>query len=146
MYNHTMSERPEDNIDTSSHTGGSVEKRRVWSAWATKLLSSMKSLNETGILSTDNAFRNVAEHTLVVTAAASFLVQKIAESGKPVDERLVLTAGVLHDAAKRIQRERGVSYGNEHAEQILPGTLRSLGYGEAVVNAAEFTGRVPVSF
>lgn len=135
--------KQETKIDTTPHTGGALDKRHAWNKWAVRHFSKLRSLHSSGVLSKDSPFRNVAEHLLVSNATSVFLARKLKTSGVEVDEQLVDDASILHDVAKRVQREKGISYENETRIPITGDMLSSMGYSEDVVRVASYTGRVP---
>lgn len=130
-------------IDTSSHVGGSIEKRAVWSKWAAKHLSAMRHLKAAGILAKDHQFRNVAEHLLVVNAAAILLARNIDQSAPPLRHVIINKASIIHDIAKRIQRIQGIGYEDELRSQLTPTLLKNFGYDDEVIQAVNHIGRVP---
>ncbi|MBI2021906.1 HD domain-containing protein [Candidatus Daviesbacteria bacterium] len=133
----------EENIDTSSHTGGENEKRRAWSSWAIKHFGEMRLAKTAGLFPKEAGWRNVVEHSLVVNALAVYLAKKIAKAGPPVNTDLVDSASILHDVAKRRDKESGISRDNERSAGATRELLEQDGYSEEVIRAAEYTGRVP---
>lgn len=110
-------------------------------------MAQMRVLHEAGILGLENRdWRNVAEHSMVVNATAVFLARKLAEAGQDVDLTTVDEASMLHDATKRLEKESGVSYGNEHESSVREDFLGKFGYSREVIAATEYTGRVPEVF
>ena len=72
-----------------------------------------------------------------------FLEKKIISANHPVNIQLVDTASVLHDIAKRRDKEMGVKRGSEHQFDLTAEILRKAGYSDTVIEAATYSGRVP---
>ena len=135
------------NIDTSQHTGGGNEHTSAWSHWSQVHMREMRVLHEAGILGLENRdWRNVAEHSMVVNATAVFIARKLAEAGQDIDVALVDEASMLHDATKRLEKENGISYGNEHESSVREEFLGKQGYSPEVIATTEYTGRVSEIF
>src|SRR3989344_1439576 len=103
----------------------------------------MKLAKVAGVFPQKEGWRNVVEHSLVVNATVVYLAKKIADSDHVIDLGLVDTASILHDIAKRKDKEKGVSRDEEHMAGATRELLSSGGYSNEVVKAAEYSGRVP---
>jgi len=115
----------------------------IWMRWAIKHLDVMSDLGGYGILGGDKKYQNVADHLLVVNAASVLLAKKIKTTGQAINMNLVDKGSILHDIAKRFQRESGIFYDKEYSSNTTREILEKLGYPESVINVAEYTGRVP---
>lgn len=133
----------EENVDTTYRTGGEREKRQAWSSWAIRHFGEMKLAKTAGLFPKKEGWRNVVEHSLVVNALSVYLARKIAEAGQSVNVDLVDTASVLHDVAKRRDKERGVSRNEEHIVGATGELLKQRGYPKETIRTAKYTGRVP---
>jgi HD superfamily phosphodiesterase len=135
-----------EHIDMTSHAGmhSDREQTAAWSEWSSRRLTQMRVLHEAGLLGPENKeWRNIAEHSVVVNATAMYVAQELTNSGVPIDLALVDEASVLHDVTKRLEREAGVSYATEHGSTIKRDFLKKFHYSDKVVDATEYTGRVP---
>ncbi len=103
----------------------------------------MKLARIAGLFPKKEGWRNVVEHSLVVNALAVYLAKKITEAGHLVDMDLVDTASILHDIAKRKDKEDGVSRDKEHTAGATRELLKQGGYSEETIRVSEYTGRVP---
>jgi hypothetical protein len=138
-----MSEIPGENIDTASRAGTHAEHSAAWSAWILRRISDMRTLHRAGLsASRKSAWRNVVEHSVVVNAGSVFLSRKLAAAGETIDMDTVEKASLLHDATKRRDKEKKISYGNEKRAFQLRDYLDHAGYAGKVIAAAEGTGRV----
>ncbi|HXE10430.1 MAG TPA: hypothetical protein VN554_03330 [Verrucomicrobiae bacterium] len=138
-----MSEIPGENIDTASYRGRHPENSPAWSAWIFGRLPEMRMLRNAGLnASRKNKWRNVVEHSIVVNAASVFLARKLAAAGADIDLDTVEKASLLHDATKRRDKEKKISYGSEKRSFQLRDYLEQAGYAGKVIAAAEGTGRV----
>jgi hypothetical protein len=107
----------------------------------------MRVLKQAGIIGPENrAWRNVAEHSLVVNATSMMLAQKLKDAGMQMDVGTVDTASMLHDVAKRLDSERGVSFATEHSASKRQEFLAGCGYSAKVIASAGYSGRVPEIF
>jgi hypothetical protein len=136
----------EEFVDTRRNTGGEAEKRRAWQSWTLKHLD-FRLFAKAGLLGKENeSWRNVAEHTLVVNAAAQWIARKLTEAGVPVREHVVDLTSMLHDVTKRIEKEAGVSQAEKPSSAIQSSFLEEAGYPADIVSYAEYAGRVPEMF
>lgn len=133
-----------ETVDVEYNTGGNLDKRNIWSAWAIKHFGEMKTAKVAGLFPKKEGWRNVVEHSLVVNATADYLAGKIAGSGHVIDQKLVDTASIVHDVAKRKDKENKVSRNNEHTIGETAALLKD--YPEEVVRAAQYSGRVAEIF
>lgn len=133
----------EENVDTNYYTGGEKGERQAWSSWTIKHFGEMKLAKTAGLFPKKEGWRNVVEHSLVVNALAVYLAKKIVKARQPVNADLVDSASILHDVAKRRDKESGISRDNEHAAGATRELLKRGGYTEEVIRTAEYTGRVP---
>ena len=135
------------NVNITPQAGTKPENTGTWSDWAMRHLAEMRVLRATGILGPENkGWRNVAEHLLVVNATSILLAQKLARAGAPVNVEIIDKASILHDATKRLDKEKGVSYANEHGSSLRQSFLSQFDYPPEVIAATEYTGRVPEMF
>ncbi len=135
------------NVDTSQHAGSRPEHTAAWSDWAIKRAPELRAMQQAGLLGSENrAWRNVAEHCLVVNATAMFIATHIKVAGTALDSHLIDQGSMLHDATKRLEKEQGVGYSNEHGSPLRKNFLSLLGYPEEVIAVTEYTGRVPEMF
>lgn len=137
-----------ENVDMTSHAGtNDKEQTAAWSDWSGRHMSQMRVLHTAGLLGPENReWRNIAEHSLVVNATAMFIAQNLEKSGVPVNMTLVDDASILHDSTKRLEREAGVSYANEHESTLRRDFLEQFDYSDRVIGATEYTGRVEEMF
>lgn len=131
-----------ESIDSEYKTGGELEKRKAWSSWAIKHFGEMKLAKIAGLFPKKEGWRNVVEHSLVVNASAVYLAKKIADAGHPVNIDLIDKASIVHDIAKRKDRESGVSRDVEHTSGATREILNLGGYSDDVIRVAEYSGRV----
>ena len=143
--------RPEDDpiidykIDTSSHAGGSADKIKIWDTFAKRHLTEMRILRRSGVLGKKNEnWRNVSEHVLVVAAFSKFLADKI--KTEDIDRKEIISAAILHDAAKRIDVEAGVGYDREREEGAFKKILKKEGYSDEFIELCDWGGRTPEIF
>lgn len=135
-----------ENLDTTKHTGEHRENTPAWVWWTMTHVhvSEMRTLKRAGIIGTEDAWSNVAEHLLVTNAASIFLGSKLASQG--IDLSVMETASVLHDVAKRLDKESGISYGDEKNSSVLRNFLEDLDYPSETIEAVLYTGRVSEMF
>lgn len=138
-----MAEIPGENIDTAIHRGEHPEHSPAWSAWVLRRLSDMRMLHQAGLhANRKSKWGNVVEHSIVVNAGSVFLARQLAEAGADIDLETVDKASLLHDATKKRDKEKKISYGNEKRAFQLRDYLEQAGYSGEVIAAAEGTGRV----
>lgn len=133
-----------ENIDSDYKTGGKSEKRSAWSAWAVKHFGEMKIAKVAGLFPKQEGWRNVVEHSLVVNATAVYLTKKLRESGLNIDLKLVDTASILHDVAKRRDKENKVKRDDESLAGATVEILKA--YPTEIIKAAQYSGRVAEIF
>jgi putative nucleotidyltransferase with HDIG domain len=133
-----------ENIDSDYKTGGKSEKRKAWSSWVVKHFGEMKIAKVAGLFPKQEGWRNVVEHSLVVNATAVFIARKIAESTQVINLELVDTASILHDIAKRKDKENKVKRDDVHTFGATGILLKD--YPAEVVRAAQYSGRVQEIF
>jgi len=132
-----------EHIDTTQHADSNLEQRRLCAAWLAGRQSEVQVLRKAGLYGHENKeeWGNVVEHSVVVNATAVFLAEKLASGRTPIDIETVDKASLLHDAAKRRDKTRGISYAKEHKSTVLNQLLQGAGYAAGVIAAAECTGR-----
>lgn len=141
------------NIDTLSRSGCDKSIVNVWSKWAVQHLSTMRLFYHAGLLPRGNKkyrtysnrsadWSNIVEHSLVVNGLACFIATILNVNGKHIDTGIVSHASLLHDIDKRMQRELGITYANEHNFTLKQDFLREHSINEHIINAASYTGRV----
>jgi hypothetical protein len=137
-----------ENIDMTSRAGSNDrEQIAAWSEWSSNRLSYMRILHAAGLLGAENReWRNIAEHSLVVNATAVFLARALENSGVAIDSKLVDGGSILHDSTKRLERETGVSYANEHESTLRRDFLQDFEQSDDIIHATEYTGRVAEMF
>ncbi len=133
-----------ETVDVEYNTGGNLDKRNIWSSWAIKHFGEMKTAKVAGLFPKKEGWRNVVEHSLVVNATAVFLARKIAGSGQIIDQEIVDTASIVHDVAKRTDKENKVSRNDEHTAGATSIILKD--YPDEVLRAAQYSGRVAEIF
>lgn len=142
-----MSEIPGENIDTTVHRGTHPEHSAAWSVWILRRFTDMRTLHAAGLgtgrkSEWENQWGNVVEHSVVVNAGSVFLARRLAQAGVEVDMEVIEQASLLHDATKRRDKKKEISYWNEKRAFQLRDYLEQAGYAGKVIAAAEGTGRV----
>jgi hypothetical protein len=132
----------EEFIDTASYTGGEISKRKAWSSWAQNHLREMRVAKEAGLFPKSEGWRNTVEHSLTVNASAVLLGRKIQALGHPIDLTILDQASILHDIAKRRDKEAKISRDQEHQIGYARRILQQNNYPEKVILGAEYSGRV----
>lgn len=136
-------EQKEEKIDTSSHTGGSVDKRQAWSDWAIKHFGEMRLAKTAGLFPKSEGWRNTVEHSMVVNALSMYIGKKISESGKVLNLDALDSGSMLHDIGKRRNKELGISRDDELTNGVAKELIKNGGYSDDVVRIAMYSGRVP---
>lgn len=132
-----------ENIDTSSHTGGSIEKRQAWSDWAIRHFGEMKLAKTAGLFPKSEGWRNTVEHSMVVNALSMYVGQKISEMGNKLDLDTLDSGSMLHDIGKRRNKELDISRDNELTKGVAKELIKNSGYSDDVARVAMYSGRVP---
>jgi len=140
--------KTDENIDTSLSLHMSKhDAAAFWKEWTERRSVHMLPLHVAGLAGPENIeWNNVVEHSLIVNATALFIAQKLLDNGVDVDISIVDQASLLHDVTKRIEREAGVSYDNEHESSLKRDFLNRFGYSDAVIDGTLYTGRVEDMF
>lgn len=132
-----------ENIDTSSHTGGSTEKRQAWSDWAIKHFGEMKLAKTAGLFPKSEGWRNTVEHSMVVNALSMYIGRKMRELGNEIDLETLDSGSILHDIGKRRNKELGISRDDELTKGVAKKIIKEGGYSDDVARVAMYSGRVP---
>lgn len=131
-------------IDTTQHTGGDVNKIKVWSDFAIEHHREMKVLKGAGLLKPNHIdakgekWRNNSEHALVVGGLASYVAKL-----RKANIELAEIGGTLHDASKREDKEKKIGYATEQKVGGLTKLLADSGYTSEQIKISSYSGRVP---